>query len=189
MPLKTDKPALFYVLAAFGLLIGSFGGMFALSKAAPLLGSRDQYISAYREFAEKLPGHDAQSLKMAEQEADAIYSRRGVALPLAAMNLILSTLLFLGCGRALRGSPWGLSAWQLAVVASLPYTLLASAFAIVEAREIAAAMPHDAVVELGVQLSILRTAIFDGLAIVYYLVCILYLRRPAIRKRFLPPAA
>jgi hypothetical protein len=185
-----EKPPLLYLLAAFGLVLGSFGGMFALSKALPLMSTRDQYVTAYKEWFEKLPAAKEETTALAEKEADVIYSRRGVALPLAGMNIILSTLLFLGCGRALRGSPWGWSAWRFAAMASVPYTVLASAFALVQAREMAAAMPNDPIVDMAMRLSVLKTVLLDGLAIAYYVLCVLYLRRPSIRALFLrPPTA
>jgi hypothetical protein len=185
-----EKPPLLYLLAAFGLVLGSFGGMFALSKALPLTASRDQYVSAYREWFDKLPAAKLENTQLPEKEADVIYSRRGVALPLAVMNIILSTLLFLGCGRALRGSLWGYSAWKFAALASVPYTVLASAFGLVQAREMGAAMPNDVIVEMAMRLSVLKTIILDGLAVLYYVACLLYLRRPSIRALFLrPPAA
>lgn len=141
-------------------------------------------------MAEKIPVQQAEFLKIAEKEADVIYSRRGVALPLAGMNFILSTLLFLGCARAMRGSLWGASALKFASMASVPYTVLASAFAVVQAREIVASIPGDFSVEMAMHLRILQAVLTDALMVIYYVACVLYLRRPSIRALFLrPPAA
>jgi hypothetical protein len=178
-----ERPPLLYVLAAFGLLIGSFGGLYAASSAATLLRSRDQYIAEAKHRVEHLPG-DAE--KIAEKEAEVVYARRGVALPLAAMNVILSVLLFLGCGRAMRGNAWGASAWELAAFANIPYTVLWAAFNLVQAREMKAALP-----EIGIELtsSILGLIVifWAGMAILYYAVCVIYLRQPNIRRLFSRP--
>jgi len=181
-----EKPPLLYILAALALLLGSFGTLFTVSRAVPLLLSRDQFVSEVRHSAERLP---LNVNDVAEKEADVVYSRRGVALPLAAMNLILSVLLFLGAGRAMRGSPWGLSAWHVAATANIPYTILATVFSLVQTRELRAVMPDVAADAVAGVLS--TGAIFwGGLEVLYFAACVLYLRRASIRSLFLrPPAA
>lgn len=128
-------------------------------------------------------------LRVVEKQADLVYGRRGVALPMAAMNFILSLLLFAGCARAMRGLPWGASAWSLAAVASLPYQLLDVAFAIVQARDLSAALDglSSGAVLFGStrgSLQILFAAVKGGLLAVYFVSCAVYLRRPSIRALF-----
>jgi hypothetical protein len=187
---QPQKPPLFYILAAFGLVLGLFGGMSAISNGLSLLMTRDEYVSATREGAEKLaPAAKDDVLHMVERQADAVYSRRNVALPLAAMNVILSGLLFLGCGRALRGQAWGISAWQLAAAASIPYTLLACAFALVQARELRTVFeetpgPLGALSGSILAMQRLLTLLKTTLELIYFAAVWLYLRRPAIRQLF-----
>ncbi len=190
-----SKPPFLYVLAAFGLLLGSFGTMYALSSASPFLFTRDQYVNAVREEAEnQLPmpadeGERATMLKLEEREAELLYDRRNVALPLGAMNLILSLLLFAGAWRAMRGQAWGVSAWTLAAGASIPYTLLAIAFAAVESHHLIAAyrLTPGPIAELNVTKQRLKTMIIafkSTVEVIYFFACWLYLRRPALRKLF-----
>jgi hypothetical protein len=175
-----QRPALFYILAAFGLVLGAFGGMSSVSNGLSLLMTRDEYVSASRETAEKLaPPAQDDLLKLVERQADTLYSRRNVALPLAAMNFILSTLLFLGCGRAMRGQAWGWSAWQLAATASNPYTILAGAFALVQARELQSVLEPSLLL-----IQRLWAEVKTAFELVYFVTVSLYLRRPAIRQLF-----
>jgi hypothetical protein len=192
-----SKPPLLYVLAAFGLVLGGFGTYYAVGIGAPLLQSRDQYVSGIRGFIDKQTPESAapdrdDTLKLVEKQAEVLYSRRGVALPLAGMNVILSLLLFLGCARAMRGEPWGLSAWGLAAKASIPYVVLDCALSVGLSREradryrAAAAAPG---LMFGLQLKRLLTLMMAGAQLLYFAVCVLYLRRPSIRALYLPPSA
>jgi hypothetical protein len=190
-----SKPPLLYVLAAFGLVLGSFGTLYALSSASPFLFTRDQYVSAMRDEAEKqlpLPAEVVDRnamLALEEREAEVLYDRRGVALPLGAMNLILSLLLFAGAARAMRGHAWGVSAWTLAAAASVPYTLLAFAFTVVESRYLVAAyrLSPGPLAELNVTKQHLKTLVVgfkSGIEVLYFAICWVYLRRPALKRLF-----
>ncbi len=190
-----SKPPLLYVLAAFGLVLGSFGTLYALSSAAPFMFTRDQYVNAMRDEAEKqlpLPADAADRnamLALEEREAEVLYDRRGVALPLAAMNMILSLLLFAGAARAMRGHAWGVSAWTLAAAASVPYTLLALAFAIVESRYLVAAyrLTPGPLAEFNVTKQHLKTLVVafkSAVEVLYFAASWLYLRRPALKRLF-----
>ncbi len=190
-----SKPPMLYVLAAFGLVLGSFGTLYALSSATPFLLTRDQFVGAVRDEAEKqlpVPADGAdrgQLVHLEERKAEVLYARRGVALPLAAMNLILSALLFAGTARAIRGHAWGVSAWSLAAAASVPYTLLAFAAFIVESRALIAAFRETPgpLAELNVttqHLKELAVAFQAALEVLYFAISWLYLRRPALRKLF-----
>src|SRR5258706_907512 len=120
------------------MLLGCFGALYSMVVFRSLLEPRDRYVATYREAAAREPLAVADGVPKQEVEqlfervAGAIYDRRGAALPLAAMNVILSTLLFLGCGRALRGNPWGLSAWTVPAAASIPYQLPDAGYALVK---------------------------------------------------------
>jgi hypothetical protein len=125
-------------------------------------------------------------LRIVEKQADLVYSRRGVALPMAGMNFILSLLLFAGCARAMRGLAWGASAWSLAAVASIPYELLDVAVAVVQARDLAGAFDGTSgVVVVGSStLQIGLVALKAAILSVYFVSCAVYLRRPAVRALF-----
>jgi hypothetical protein len=189
-------PRLVVVLAWIGMALGGFAGLFAASSAGPLLGSRDRFVADCREYASRLPsplvqGKDRDLLeRVIEREADVTYSRRGVALPLAATNAILSLLLLVGCARALRGEAWGASAWSLAALASLPYQLIDGAFAMVRARDLAAVLaPLDP--ELAAALGVYTprlVVVKCGVAFVYFATCALVLRRPSIKRLFVDDA-
>jgi hypothetical protein len=176
------------------MAVGGFAGLYAVAAAAPLLQPRDQFVAAWQEQArlllsiqpqKEVPDRDAFE-RVIEREGDAIYARRGAALPLYAMSLILSGLLFLGCARMLRREAWGLSAFELAAVANIPYHLLDATFGVIQARDLAkvaaaagVALPEQRAYA-GASLVILKSA----LAILYFGGCALYLRRSAIRALF-----
>ncbi len=197
------KPRFFKLLVAFGMVLGGFGAFYTLASSLPLFSSRDQFVAACREAGEQQAaamsslGSKEEVMHMFELQADARYSRRNVQLPLAAMNIILSLLLFAGCTRALRGQMWGLSAWTLAALASIPYTVLDVAFSIVQARDLSAAYR-----DLGTSVSMifgsslvlqtLMSMMKATLELLYFGTCLLYLRRPQITQLFSkssPPAA
>jgi hypothetical protein len=135
-------PALVYVLAAFGVITGSYGALRAIGSAAMFAKPRDIYLqvvtannAGLEQFvpAAELERYDA-------READARYSRRNAALPLAGVGLILSCLMAAGAMRAMRGDRWGLSAWSFAAAASIPYQLVNLALTMVMARDLSQAV-------------------------------------------------
>lgn len=188
-----------YVLAAFGLVLGGFGALSSASGGAALLRSRDHYVDARRKLAEQAAGELPEQLgtredlvKVVAREADAQHRWRGVALPLAAMNLILSMLLFTGAMRAMRGDPWGWSAWLLAARASIAWVLLDVIFQVVQARDLQATLretggPLGMLSVARVSLQKMLVMLKATLELLYLVVCVLYLRRPSVRAYFLPP--
>jgi hypothetical protein len=179
----TKTPIVFRLLAIVGVLLGSFGSFYTLLQGTALLAEHDQYVRSYREAAERAlpplaPGTPDDRGALFEKVADARYARRGVALPLAAINVILSLLLLAGCLRALRGQAWGLSAWTVAAAASIPYQVLDAAHSALELRDVAAIVQapgdHSIVFVLG----------WMCVMILYYGVCVIYLRRPEVKARF-----
>jgi len=189
------------VLAIFGILLGGYGVLDAMASGTSLLLPRDAYIKAHREEVEKRFGDSGPVLReaivqMTERQAEAVYSRRGVALPLAAIDLILSFLMMAGCLRALRRLGWGLSAWLLSVKLIIPYMVLSCAFSMMRARDMAAIFrdappPLSGFAQMGLSLHTLWTLMRSTFVILYCGTCILYLRRPHIRALFRsdPPAA
>ena len=181
------KPTFLKVLAGFGLALGCFGAISAISSALLFTHTRDEYVTLLRDSTVKsAPSATEQQVKLIEQEADALYSRRNVALPLAGMNLILSSLLFFGCGRAARGQLWGLQAWQLAAAASIPYTILACAFALVQMRELrpiidATPGPDGAFALMESAVERMLTVGKTALEVIYFVASWLYLRTPGVR--------
>ena len=108
------------------------------------------------------------------------------------MNVILSFLLFAGCARALRGQSWGLSAWMLAALASIPYNLIDCALALVQSNNLRLAF-HGAAGPLGefarqwVSVESMTAMLKTTVELLYFGICVVYLRRPEIQARFSPP--
>ncbi len=167
-------PRAFRLLALLGVLLGSWSALYAFMHVTELLVSRDQFINAYRD-ADLAPtitdeSADARRARL-EQVADALYSRRGAALPLAIADCVLSALLFVGCFRALRLSLWGVQTWGFACLISIPYQLLDGIRFALESRDLSLLVqqPVSALLVVGVAQV--------ALCVAYYAVCILYLRR------------
>jgi hypothetical protein len=113
-------PPFLRLLAFFGILMSSTSALFAMSVASELLGDRETLIEKVQKEAQPSPSPSPVPGTPTQAEvAGMIWDARGVLLPLAAVFLILSTLMCAGCLRALRGSAWGASAWKTACAASL----------------------------------------------------------------------
>jgi hypothetical protein len=186
-------PALVYVLAAFGVVSGSYGALRAVGTAAMFAKPREIYlqvVTANNKGLEQFVSA-AELEKYDAHEADARYSRRNAALPLAGVGLILSCLMFAGAMRAMRGDGWGLSAWSFAAAASIPYQLVNLALTVVMARDLSKAVAElPAMAQLlvgGAQL--MASMLFCGIAILYYGVCAIYLRSAGVRRAFSGGAA
>jgi len=185
------QPPFLKVLAVFGLVLGTLGGMDGATSALAYSAlSRDEFVKARQQTVDEQIGEPM--VKLIERSADVEYARRNVAIPLGVMNLLLSVLLFMGCGRALRGQTWGAAAWQMAAAASIPYTLLATAFSVVLSRELDAAyhaMEGSEAILMTIGMSLRRLGVYfkTALEVLYFAVCWFYLRRPQIRALF--PAA
>lgn len=195
-----QRPALLYVLAAFGLIAGAFGAQHALTTGLTLLGPRDAYVRVVTQRNEALKGlvPPADLERFSEREGEARYRRRNAALPLCAVGLILSCLLFAGCMRAMRGDGWGVQAWSLAATASIPYQLIATALAVVTSRDLTRVLgdaPSTSMMLVAqLQLEALGALVLGGIAILYFGACVLYLRSAGVRRRFsdggrTPPSA
>ena len=181
-------PALLYVLAAFGVISGSYGALRAIGSATMFAKPREVYLAVVTANNEGLkPFVTAAELeKYDAREADARYGRRKAALPLAGVGLILSCLMFAGAMRAMRGDRWGLSAWSFAAAASIPFQLLDLGLTAVIARDLSKAvaeLPAMARLIAG-NAQLLASIAFCGVAILYYGVCVIYLRTPAVRRAF-----
>ncbi|MGZ3406279.1 MAG: hypothetical protein ACXVAN_07530 [Polyangia bacterium] len=181
-------PALLYVLAAFGVITGSYGALRAIGSVVMYAKPREVYLQMVTANNDGLkPFVDAATLERYDaHEADARYQRRNAALPLAGVGLILSCLMFAGTMRAMRGDGWGLSAWRFAALASIPYQLVNLALTTVMARDLAKAvaeLPAMARLLVG-SAQLLASIVFCALAILYYGVCVIYLRTPRVQRAF-----
>jgi hypothetical protein len=115
-------PPFLRLLAFFGILMSSTSALFAVSVASELLNDRETLIEKVQKEAQPSPSPSpspAPGTPTQAEVAGMIWDARGVLLPLAAIFLILSTLMCAGCLRALRGSAWGASAWKTSCAASL----------------------------------------------------------------------
>jgi hypothetical protein len=181
-------PALLYVLGAFGVITGSYGALRAIGTAVMSAKPREVYLAMVTANNDGLkPFVAAADLERYDaKEADARFARRNAALPLAAVGLILSCLMFAGAMRAMRGDGWGLSAWRFAAAASIPYQLVSLALTAVTARDLAKAvaeLPPMAQLLVG-NAQLLASILGCGVAILYYGVCVIYLRTPLVRRAF-----
>ena len=187
-PRSATLPPLLYVLAAFGVISGSYGSLQAIGSAALYAKPREVYLAAVTAQNEALKSFvSAPALERYDgREADARYGRRNAALPLAGVGLILSALMFAGALRAMRGDGWGRSAWSFAAAASIPYQLVNLALTVVIARDLAAAvaeLPPVAQLIVG-NAQRMASIAFCAVAILYYGVCVIYLRTPTVRRAF-----
>ena len=186
-------PALVYVLAAFAVISGSYGAVRALGTAAMFAKPREVYLQLVTANNDGLKPFVAEAAleKYDAREADARYGRRNAALPLAIIGLILSGLMFVGAMRAMRGDDWGRSAGSFAAAASIPYQLLNLALGLVMARDLAKAvaeLPAMAQLVLGGG-QMLASILFCGIAVLYYGVCVIYLRTTGVKRAFSDAAA
>ena len=181
-------PALLYVLAAFGVITGSYGALRAIGSAVMFTKPREVYLQMVTANNDGLkPFVAAPELERYDaREADARYARRHAALPLAGVGVLLSCLMFAGAMRAMRGDGWGLSAWSFAAAASIPYQLVSLALTAVTARDLAKAvaeLPPMAQLLVG-NAQLVASIVFCAVAISYYGVCVIYLRAPRVRRAF-----
>jgi hypothetical protein len=158
------------MLALAGVLIGSTSALFAMSIGRELLADRDELIQKVRQQSGPSPSPSPSpsptpGVPTPEEAAGAMWDARGVVLPLGAIWLILSLLLFSGCLRALRGSAWGASAWKTACAAWLGFQVIVFALVVIRLHEV----PPPVLLVLGA---------------IYPVGCLAYLRRPPIAGLF-----
>jgi hypothetical protein len=189
---RTTRPRLLFAAGVIGVILGGFGATYAITTAPLLIGSRDGYVRAFRdrlalEAPPDTPAADVATT--AEKEADARYARRNAELPLMAVELIVSCLLFAGCTRALRGDAWGASAWALAATVAIPYQLLSTALMIVQARDlerVCVTLPQSLSLArlVWLQLQTLGGLTLAGGKLLYFAGVLFYLRRPSVKALF-----
>ncbi len=198
-------PRTVQLLAGIAMVVGGLGGGRALSEVVAYSGDHDDFVVARRrelEVRSQITGRlPAEVLdKVGDQVGERAWSRRGINLPLAIANLVLSTMLFVGAMRALGRSHWGHGAWQFAAMLSVPYTVLQTVVLIIEAHDgrdanvalIAAMQKHGPVEALAtLQTTLERVIVGAGAALLvaYYAFCAVYLRRPAVTALFVEPTA
>jgi hypothetical protein len=187
-------PALVYVLAAFAVVSGSYGAARALNALSMLGQEREVYlklVTTNNEGLKPLVPKAGDLEKYDAREADALYGRRKATLPLAVVGLILSGLLFVGAMRAMRGDEWGRSAWTFAAAACIPYQLLRFALDAVMARDLGSAVAElPPIAQLGLGGGRMLVSIVGcGFAVLFYGVCVIYLRTPGVRRAFSDAAA
>jgi hypothetical protein len=187
---RATRPALLYVLAAFGVVAGGYGSLGAVTTGLSLLAPRDVFVQAIRERNQTPPQTlvpKADIERFSDREGEARYARRNAALPLAVVGVILSCLLFAGCTRTMMGDAWGLGAWALAATASIPYQLIATALNLVTLRDIGRAiaeLPLSPLLTTRLQVERIASLVLSGMALVYFGACILYLRVASVRGGF-----
>jgi hypothetical protein len=179
-------PALLYVLAAIGVVTGSYGALRGVTAAATFVKSHDEYeklVKLNTEALRSLVG--PAELEYYGREAEVRWSHRNAALPLAAVGLILSCLVVAGAMRSMRADAWGLSAWRFAAAASIPYQLVSLALELVTAHDLSAAAatlpPMSQLIAGGAWR---LTIVLCGVSVLYYGACVIYLRTPLVQQAF-----
>ena len=175
------RPALLFVLGAFGLVIGALTSASSVSTALGLCLPRDQYVDIVKQqnkMGVVMQPNDFEPF--AKHEAEAQYDRRSASLPLAAAGLVISCLLFSGSLRSMMGDPTALATWQLAATAALPHRLLMFVTAMVTEHDVERVFGGlQKAPFLEVPLSIEQT--FEGgiavLLTIYFAACLLMLRK------------
>jgi hypothetical protein len=181
------------VLAWMGLILGSFGSLYGLASAAPFFVSHDAFVAGRRaDVEQQLAGKPptdperVRAVETVERAAEALYARRGAIIPLAILNFVLSMMLFVGCGRALRRLPSALSLWVLAAALSVPYTVLDGALGLLQARDLEVVFRDvgDPLGVIGLKMRNLVTLFKAALEVSYFTICVIYLRRPELQRAF-----
>jgi hypothetical protein len=184
-----------YVLAAFGVVFGGWGSIESLNVGLGLLTPRDSYVEKIKtarmqtydslaSLSNMMPSK-AEFERFSEREGDARYGRRNAALPLALVGIILSCLLFAGCTRTMLGDAWGLGAWSLAALVSIPFQLISTTLALVTTRDLLRSLGEASpILTLQLQFQEIATLVWAGTALLYYGACMLYLRSRSVRQRF-----
>jgi hypothetical protein len=167
------------VLGAFGIIAGGYGSLNSVMSAALLLKPPEEFAKLVEEhnqfWAPQLPKDDVE--RYSKREAEVSYGRRKAALPLAAVGLIVSCLLFAGCIRSMMGDPSGPGLWSLASAVSLPYQLLAMALALLTLRDFSRALgPAPSLLQMALDVRRLGILVTSGIAMTYFGACLLFLR-------------
>ncbi len=176
-----QRPALLFVLGAFGLVIGALVSATSLSTALGLLLPRDKYVDIVKQqnpMSFRL--QPAELEKLALHEAEAQYDRRLATLPLAAAGIVISCLLFSGALRSMMGDPTALSTWRLAATAALPHRLLTFVAVVVTSHDVERLFGGlKAAPFLETRLAVDQTlaAMAAVLLTIYFTACLLMLRR------------
>jgi len=199
------RPPLLIVLAVLTMVAGGFRACSSLNELTTFTLPRDTFVKLYREQAESVPATQlmppSAREKLGEQAGEQAWARRGVAIPLGVVNLVLGFLLFFGAMRALAGSHWGHGAWEWAARLSVPYVVVSTAMQLVVLRD-AASQVTAVMREMGMGPpatsamtdmvgTMIQFAVVIGglLALALYVTCWVYLRRQEIRALYPAPAA
>lgn len=218
------QPFLLRALAVLSLCLGIWGAMSALTEInRSLLLDRSVYVVRVKDRqlvlfdrAKMQPG--AQSpvlrpliepfLKLPRPEierlslllGDALYDRRGVAVPLGILQLILCWLLLSGSLGSLRRQPSGISTWTWACWANIPFSLLSMLVTFVHSRTLMARLGpttadalaqvtgHGRDAELATlwqltRLFVMSQAFMEGLGVLFLGLTALYLGRFRVPER------
>ncbi len=169
----------------------------------PYLVSHEEFVIARRHELEQQnalapPSADVAAVQRAgDALGERAWARRGIHLPLAAANIVLSAVFFLGALRALRRSRWGHGAWTFAARVKVPWVLAATAVAWVEAgdryaaslvvngpRSLLTSVPVETLAHLEVSWTRALHCAGAALAIGFYLTCAIWLARPKVKSLF-----
>jgi hypothetical protein len=179
------RPALLFVLGAFGLVIGALVSATSLNTALGLLLPRDKYIDIVKQ--QNPMGfllQPAQLEQFALHEAEAQYDRRLATLPLAVAGIVISCLLFSGALRSMMGDSTALATWSLAAMVGLPHRLLTFIAAVVTTHDVErlfGGLAKAPFLETPLALDQTIAGMAAVLLTIYFAACLLMLRRLSVR--------
>lgn len=141
------RPRLLVVLALLGFFYAAIGCITGWSSVITFTSPHERFTSAMQHEAGHMPdlpqtlGTPDQLERVALRKAEALWSRRGVLLPMAIASIVTSTLMLFGIGGAvMRRLAWGRSAWQLSALLALVGVALEGAFGFVHSRDLVRAV-------------------------------------------------
>lgn len=197
VPVRTvpqGRPALLYILGAFGLIIGAVTSAVSVNTAVGLSISRDRYVAAVKGQADSrslgqalspLPAADIE--RYVQKQAEAQYDRRLATIPLAVAGIVISCLLFSGAIRSMMGDGTALATWSLAATAAIPHRLLTFVATVLTVHDVQNGLGNLEKAPLLAGLLLVEQALSAGWALVltlYFAACLVYLRRPSLLGRF-----
>jgi hypothetical protein len=182
------RPALLYVLGAFGLLIGAMTSAVSVNTALGLTISRSQYVDAVKsQNPMRVMMQQAEFERFAQKEAEAQYDRRLATIPLAVAGVVISCLLFSGAIRSMMGDAAALGTWSLAATVAIPHRLLTFVTTVVTGHDVESGfggLKQAPWLETPLAIEQTLAGVMAIFLTMYFAACLLYLRRPTLLGRF-----
>jgi hypothetical protein len=171
-------------------VLGGIGTLHAVATGVLFTKSRDGFVSEFMSARAALLAEKSnpEMEKVMEAQAQSLYDRKNVQLPLMGVNFILSLMLVRGAWRAGRRDLDGAQLLSQAAWLSIPYTAVDAIFAWVMSNDISHSFSgserwQTLIIELSRQNWAITLA-RDSAEVFFYLLIIGYLGQPAVRALF-----